>query len=163
MFRRRTLPTTTFGVALEQLNKRDNSEVPKIVLRLCDHIITNGIGKEGLFRLPGNARVIRELTKSFDDTGDADLESHNITASCSLLKKFLRDLPAAIIPDDIQEELLRHHASEGGMAATDIKQVIDTLPPVNKATVQYLFDFLDMVANNSSENKVSALQIHIVL
>jgi len=163
MFQRRE--TRTFGVSLDVLHKRDGSEVPKIVKRLCEHILNDGIAREGLFRTPGNARIIRELEHSINERREVDLESNNISAACSLLKKFLRDLPEPIIPQENQVDLLLNHFSknEETDSADDITRIIEELPSQNKATINYLFDFLVEISKNAEKNKMDIANIAVCL
>ena len=150
-------PHQCFGVGLHKLHAREQSEVPKVVMRLVEHIEKSGLEKEGLFRIAGNHRVIRQLKDNFNKEGDAELETNNISVACSLLEVFLRDLPVSIILPDVQRwlEKLNHDQDQ----TEQIKSIIEEMPAVNKPTLRYLINFMVKVTENSATNKVSVLQI----
>ena len=101
--------------------------------------------------------MIRQLKDSFNKEGDAELETNNITAACSLLKLFLRDLPVSIIPPDVQRRLekLDHDQDH----AEQIRSIIEEMPAVNIPTLRYLINFMVKVTENSATNKVSVISV----
>ena len=59
--------------------------------------------QEGLFRISGNAKIVDKLKQSFDNNGDAPLETDgDLAAAAALLKQFLRELPQPLIPNGSQ-------------------------------------------------------------
>lgn len=67
-----------------------------------------GIEEEGIFRVNGNVRVMEKLRDSFEKHGDADLEStEDIFSVAGLLKQFLRELPEAVIPEELTSKFVK--------------------------------------------------------
>lgn len=53
----------------------------------------------GLFRVSGNAKLVDRLRNTFDQFGDAPLETDgDVPSAAALLKLFLRELPEPVIP-----------------------------------------------------------------
>ncbi|RZF37490.1 hypothetical protein LSTR_LSTR013727 [Laodelphax striatellus] len=100
-------PLKTFAVHLDEL-PLTNEGLPRVVVRITAFIEKYGLQMEGLFRLSGgNPKLVEQLKASFDRTGDADLEGCGDVASvAALLKLWLRDLPAPVVPALTAQELV---------------------------------------------------------
>ncbi|VEL36588.1 unnamed protein product [Protopolystoma xenopodis] len=112
--------SSTFGVALDEVIYRDQTEVPRIVTQLCNFILKfGGLEAEGIFRVNGNARLVENLRASVDDSGvngvdrgvasiDADLERcGDVYSGASLLKLYLRELPGGLVPAHITSRFIK--------------------------------------------------------
>ncbi|CAB1318210.1 unnamed protein product, partial [Coregonus sp. 'balchen'] len=101
-----------FGQKLEETvrfeRRYGSKQAPMLVEQCVDFIRQWGLREEGLFRLPGQANLVKELQDSFDYV-------HTVA---SLLKLYLRELP------------------EPGMK--ELKRQVECLPPVNYNLLQYI-------------------------
>jgi hypothetical protein len=168
----RTLSTTIekqcyFGVALEEIVRREQSDVPRLVMNICQCICRRGLDQEGIFRTSGNARVVERLkTLVNQNGGDVDLEMEDdIVAIAGLLKLFLRELPDSLIPEQMVRQFIEvqsEHANDAELFQMQMKELLSRLPKPNYSTLKYLIAVLVIVAKNESLNKMNALSLGIV-
>jgi len=99
-----------FGVSLEQLIERDYAEstdgvgpgalrIPALVQDAVSAMRTMDMSIEGVFRKNGNLKKLNDLKEDIDVNGTekVDLTKENPVQVANLLKKFLRDLPEALL------------------------------------------------------------------
>ncbi|CAI9604292.1 unnamed protein product [Staurois parvus] len=137
-----------------------------LVEQCVDFIRQRGLTEEGLFRLPGQANLVKELQDAFDcgekPAFDSNTDVHTVA---SLLKLYLRELPEPVIPYSKYEDFLScakqlSKEEESGMAEL-VKQV-KSLPPVNYNLLKYICRFLDEVQSYSGVNKMSVQNLATV-
>ncbi|MEQ2164668.1 hypothetical protein GOODEAATRI_009084 [Goodea atripinnis] len=100
-----------FGQKLEETVRYErrfgNKLAPMLVEQCVDFIRQWGLQEEGLFRLPGQANLVKELQDAFDcgekPSFDCNTDVHTVA---SLLKLYLRELPEPVIPFQKYEEFL---------------------------------------------------------
>lgn len=80
---------------------------PLLVEQCVDFIRERGLSEEGLFRMPGQANLVRDLQDSFD-CGEKPLfdSTTDVHTVASLLKLYLRELPEPVIPFARYEDFL---------------------------------------------------------
>ena len=61
----------------------------------------------GIFRVPGSARRITQITEAFDSEATADVENASPNDMASVLKLFLRSLPAPLLTFELYSAFLR--------------------------------------------------------
>ncbi|XP_040182504.1 rho GTPase-activating protein 24 isoform X1 [Rana temporaria] len=139
---------------------------PMLVEQCVDFIRQRGLTEEGLFRLPGQANLVKELQDAFDcgeqPAFDSNTDVHTVA---SLLKLYLRELPEPVIPYSKYEDFLScakqlSKEEESGMAEL-VKQV-KSLPQVNFNLLKYICRFLDEVQSYSGVNKMSVQNLATV-
>uniref|UniRef100_A0A3B5BIA4 Rho GTPase activating protein 22 n=1 Tax=Stegastes partitus TaxID=144197 RepID=A0A3B5BIA4_9TELE len=100
-----------FGQRLEdtvQYEKKFGPRLAPLLVEQCvDFIRDRGLDEEGLFRMPGQANLVKELQEAFD-CGDKPLFDSNtdVHTVASLLKLYLRELPEPVIPFSKYEDFL---------------------------------------------------------
>ncbi|XP_043914847.1 rho GTPase-activating protein 24 isoform X2 [Protopterus annectens] len=159
-----------FGQKLEETvrfeKKYGNKMAPMLVEQCVDFIRQRGLKEEGLFRLPGQANLVKELQDAFDcgekPAFDSNTDVHTVA---SLLKLYLRELPEPVIPYAKYDDFLScakmlTKGEENGMA--DLIQQVKSLPMVNYNLLQYICRFLDEVQSYSEENKMSTQNLATV-
>ncbi|XP_010785143.1 rho GTPase-activating protein 22-like, partial [Notothenia coriiceps] len=105
------LSTGIFGQRLEdtvQYEKKFGPRLAPLLVEQCvDFIRERGLDEEGLFRMPGQANLVKELQEAFD-CGDKPLFDSNtdVHTVASLLKLYLRELPEPVIPFSKYEDFL---------------------------------------------------------
>uniref|UniRef100_A0A8C4WU77 Si:ch211-247j9.1 n=1 Tax=Eptatretus burgeri TaxID=7764 RepID=A0A8C4WU77_EPTBU len=160
----RVLPTGVFGRHLEETMANSSASgaahVPELVVQCVDFIRCHGLEEEGLFRLPGQATLVRELQEQCDYGDlprlDSSTDVHTVT---SLLKLYLRELPEPLVPfHDYQTFLscatLLEKDKEKGMK--ELTSLVTRLPSDSFFLLKYICSFLDEVQSHSSVNKMSA-------
>ncbi|XP_023243022.1 protein FAM13B-like [Centruroides sculpturatus] len=157
-----------FGTPLEILIQKNSSDtpVPYIIMRICQYIEKKGCASNGLFRISGNARLIERLKLSFDQTGDAPLETEgDVASAAALLKLFLRELPDPLIPASMHQAFLSAAKTNGQSKEECIKQLknlVQRLPLANLNVLKYLSCFLVSVSHHEEENRMNASALGIV-
>ncbi|XP_055517801.1 rho GTPase-activating protein 22-like isoform X1 [Leucoraja erinacea] len=159
-----------FGQRLEdtvQCERKFGRHLAPLLVEQCvDFIREHGLNEEGLFRMPGQANLVKELQDSFN-CGEKPLFDKNtdVHTVASLLKLYLRELPEPVIPFAKYEDflscaqLLAKDKEEGVQEL--IKQVAG-LPQANYNLLKYTCRFLDEVQSYSSVNKMSVQNLATV-
>ncbi|XP_004607456.2 rho GTPase-activating protein 22 isoform X2 [Sorex araneus] len=164
------LPAGIFGQRLEDTVHHERKYGPRLapllVEQCVDFIRERGLTEEGLFRMPGQANLVRDLQDSFD-CGEKPLfdSSTDVHTVASLLKLYLRELPEPVVPFARYEDflscaqLLTKDEDEGTLELT--KQV-SNLPLANYNLLRYICKFLDEVQAHSNVNKMSVQNLATV-
>uniref|UniRef100_A0A3B3Z758 Rho GTPase-activating protein 24 n=1 Tax=Periophthalmus magnuspinnatus TaxID=409849 RepID=A0A3B3Z758_9GOBI len=159
-----------FGQKLEETVRYErrfgNKLAPMLVEQCVDFIRQRGLQEEGLFRLPGQANLVKDLQEAFDcgekPSFDCNTDVHTVA---SLLKLYLRELPEPVIPFHNYNEFLScakvlSKDEDGGMK--ELRKLVDSLPPVNYNLLKYICRFLDEVQSYSGVNKMSVQNLATV-
>ncbi|XP_063066683.1 rho GTPase-activating protein 24 isoform X2 [Engraulis encrasicolus] len=159
-----------FGQKLEETVKYErrygNKMAPMLVEQCVDFIRQWGLQEEGLFRLPGQANLVKELQDAFDcgekPSFDCNTDVHTVA---SLLKLYLRELPEPVIPFSKFEEFLactKILSKDQDTGMKELKKQVESLPPVNYNLLKYICRFLDEVQSYSGVNKMSVQNLATV-
>lgn len=157
-----------FGVELHHLVDRERTAapVPLLIQKTVKEIERRGIQVVGLYRLCGSAAVKKELRDSFEKDSSAVCLSEeqypDINVLTGILKDYLRALPSPLITQRLYDDvltamrlrpLLTGHAPLG--SAHSPVELLDCLPPPEKATLSLLLDHLSRVASFRSSNRMT--------
>uniref|UniRef100_A0A3Q1C2W5 Rho GTPase-activating protein 24 n=1 Tax=Amphiprion ocellaris TaxID=80972 RepID=A0A3Q1C2W5_AMPOC len=159
-----------FGQKLEETVRYErrfgNKLAPMLVEQCVDFIRQWGLREEGLFRLPGQANLVKELQDAFDcgekPSFDCNTDVHTVA---SLLKLYLRELPEPVIPFQKYDEFLacaKLLGKDDEMGMKELKRLVESLPPVNYNLLKYICRFLDEVQSYSGVNKMSVQNLATV-
>ncbi|XP_019408415.1 PREDICTED: rho GTPase-activating protein 24 isoform X1 [Crocodylus porosus] len=159
-----------FGQKLEDTVRYEkrygNHLAPMLVEQCVDFIRLQGLKEEGLFRLPGQANLVKELQEAFDcgekPSFDSNTDVHTVA---SLLKLYLRELPEPVIPYAKYEDFLSCAKLLSKEEETGLKELVKqvkSLPPVNFNLLKYICRFLDEVQSYSGVNKMSVQNLATV-
>ncbi|CAG5986509.1 unnamed protein product [Menidia menidia] len=135
-----------FGQKLEETVRYErrfgNKLAPMLVEQCVDFIRQWGLREEGLFRLPGQANLVKELQDAFDcgekPSFDSNTDVHTVA---SLLKLYLRELPEPVIPFQKYEEFLacaKLLAKDDETGVKELQRLVESLPPVNYNLLKYI-------------------------
>lgn len=134
---------------------------------------------EGIFRLSGSAKRIKELQAIFDSPDrygkGLDWTGYTVHDAANILRRYLNQLPQPIVPLDFYErcrEPLRGHQAqiEGDMEAqgpdlgdfdqnaaiVTYQRLITELPPLNRQLLLYILDLLAVFASKSDLNRMTS-------
>uniref|UniRef100_H3CQ06 Rho GTPase activating protein 24 n=1 Tax=Tetraodon nigroviridis TaxID=99883 RepID=H3CQ06_TETNG len=159
-----------FGQKLEETVRYErrfgNKPAPMLVEQCVDFIRQWGLREEGLFRLPGQANLVKELQDAFDcgekPSFDCNTDVHTVA---SLLKLYLRELPEPVVPFHKYDELLtcaKLLGKDDELGVKELKQLVQSLPPVNYNLLKYICRFLDEVQSYSGVNKMTVQNLATV-
>lgn len=141
------------------VSRTDGSEIPDVVVKTIEYLDKQSILKiVGLFRLSGSAPAIAKLAEDIDAGLEVDFslvaDPHTVSG---LLKLYFREMAEPLLTWELYAPFTASCALTNDSVSDKIRylrQVIDLLPPVNKATLAYLMKFLAKVASYSAYNKM---------
>ncbi|XP_051530159.1 rho GTPase-activating protein 22 [Myxocyprinus asiaticus] len=159
-----------FGQHLEdtvQFERKFGPRLAPLLVEQCvDFIREQGLDEEGLFRMPGQANLVKDLQEAFDCGEKPQFDSNtDVHTVASLLKLYLRELPEPVIPFCKYEDfltcaqLLARDEEEG---IQEIGKLVKTLPAANYNLLKYICKFLDEVQSHSNENKMGVQNLATV-
>ena len=140
---------------------------------------STAVDVEGIFRLAGSEKRIKELKAAFDSPDrygkGLDWTGYTVHDAANILRRYFNQLPEPIIPLDFYprfREPLKHHleqmASSGQQGGENFQpesairryQVLITeLPPLNRQLLLYILDLLAVFASKSDLNKMTTANL----
>ncbi|KAL1780754.1 rho GTPase-activating protein 22 isoform X1 [Sigmodon hispidus] len=159
-----------FGQRLEDTVQHERKYGPRLapllVEQCVDFIRERGLSEEGLFRMPGQATLVRDLQDSFNcgenPLFDSTTDVHTVA---SLLKLYLRELPEPVIPFARYEDFLscaQLLTKDEGEGTLELAKQVSDLPQANYNLLRYICRFLDEVQAHSNVNKMSVQNLATV-
>ncbi|KAK0623275.1 hypothetical protein B0T14DRAFT_536200 [Immersiella caudata] len=152
--------------------------VPIVVAKCGVFLKEKATEIEGIFRLSGSEKRIKELKTIFDspDRYGKGLvwDGYTVHDAANVLRRYLNDLPEPVVPLDLYEkfrEPLRgatKQASADGEgpqfvenfdmddAIAKYQQLITELPPLNRQLLLYILDLLAVFAAKSDQNRMNS-------
>nr|XP_012600033.1 rho GTPase-activating protein 22 isoform X1 [Microcebus murinus] len=164
------LPPGIFGQRLEDTVRHERKYGPRLapllVEQCVDFIRERGLAEEGLFRMPGQANLVRDLQDSFD-CGEKPLfdSTTDVHTVASLLKLYLRELPEPVVPFARYEDFLscaQLLTKDEGEGTLELAKQVSNLPQANYNLLRYICKFLDEVQSHSNVNKMSVQNLATV-
>ncbi|EER45653.1 rho GTPase activator [Histoplasma capsulatum H143] len=157
--------------------------VPIVVAKCGVFLKENATDVEGIFRLSGSAKRIKDLQEAFDSPDrfgkGLDWTGYTVHDAANILRRYLNQLPEPIIPLDFYERFrdpLRKYQSQTAedknttssneeelfdhaKAVTTYQQLIKELPPLNRQLLLYILDLLTVFASKSEVNRMTAANL----
>ncbi|KAK7951825.1 Rho-GTPase-activating protein 8 [Apiospora aurea] len=152
--------------------------VPIVVAKCGVFLKEKATGIEGIFRLSGSEKRIKELKVAFDspDRYGKGLvwDGYTVHDAANVLRRYLNDLPEPVVPLDLYEKFrdpLRGHTKQAvgdiegsqlvdnfdeGEAIKQYQDLIKALPPLNRQLLLYILDLLAVFAAKADENRMTA-------
>ncbi|XP_032167897.1 rho GTPase-activating protein 22 isoform X7 [Mustela erminea] len=164
------LPSGIFGQRLEDTVHHERKYGPRLapllVEQCVDFIRERGLTEEGLFRMPGQANLVRDLQDSFD-CGEKPLfdSTTDVHTVASLLKLYLRELPEPVVPFARYEDFLscaQLLTKDEGEGTLELAKQVSSLPLANYNLLRYICKFLDEVQSHANVNKMSVQNLATV-
>ncbi|XP_041352322.1 uncharacterized protein LOC121370874 [Gigantopelta aegis] len=140
----------TLGVSLEDLVKRapEGCRVPYIVKYICSFLVkSGGLEQEGMFRLTGKVANVKIIMSSFDQHGDIEFDNtFTNNEIASTLKKFLREMPVTVIPQNETEAFISvyetSNTENNARLVEELKKMVDDLPQMNYDLLKFIIKVL---------------------
>uniref|UniRef100_A0A673GXV4 Rho GTPase-activating protein 22-like n=1 Tax=Sinocyclocheilus rhinocerous TaxID=307959 RepID=A0A673GXV4_9TELE len=159
-----------FGQRLEdtiQYERKFGPRLAPLLVEQCvDFIREQGLDEEGLFRMPGQANLVKELQEAFDCGDKPQFDSNtDVHTVASLLKLYLRELPEPVVPFCKYEDFLASAqllAKDEEEGIQELGKLVTTLPAANYNLLKYICKFLDEVQSHSNENKMGVQNLATV-
>ncbi|KAH0623051.1 hypothetical protein JD844_030955 [Phrynosoma platyrhinos] len=133
--------------------------VPILVEKCAEFIRMHGLNEEGIFRLPGQDNLVKQLRDAFDagerPSFDQDTDVHTVA---SLLKLYLRELPEPVVPCTQYEDFLlcgQLLAADEAKGHQQLMKQLALLPHDNYNLLSYICRFLNEIQLCSTTNKMS--------
>ncbi|KAB5557931.1 hypothetical protein GE09DRAFT_1237072 [Coniochaeta sp. 2T2.1] len=152
--------------------------VPIVVAKCGVFLKEKATHIEGIFRLSGSEKRIKELKTIFDspDRYGKGLvwDGYTVHDAANVLRRYLNDLPEPVVPLDLYEKFREPLRGATKQAAGDAEgpqfvenfdiqgaiakyqQLITELPPLNRQLLLYLLDLLAVFAAKSDENRMNS-------
>ncbi|KAG9238834.1 hypothetical protein BJ875DRAFT_4968 [Amylocarpus encephaloides] len=152
--------------------------VPIVVAKCGVYLKEKATNVEGIFRLSGSEKRIKELKTIFDSPDrygkGLDWAGYTVHDAANVLRRYLNQLPEPIVPLDLYNRFrapLRGHTmqavgdNEGPQlpdsfnvseAIKTYQQLITELPPLNRQLLLYILDLLAVFASKSDENRMNS-------
>ena len=144
--------------------------------------LTSATDVEGIFRLSGSAKRIKELQALFDSPDrygkGLDWTGYTVHDAANILRRYLNQLPQPIVPLTFYERCrdpLRSHQAQavGDMEAqaqdvgdfdheaaiSTYQRLITELPPLNRQLLLYILDLLAVFASKSELNRMTSANL----
>ncbi|XP_023408482.1 rho GTPase-activating protein 25 isoform X1 [Loxodonta africana] len=141
--------------------------VPILVEKCAEFIREHGLNEEGIFRLPGQDNLVKQLRDAFDagerPSFDRDTDVHTVA---SLLKLYLRDLPEPVVPWSQYEGFLlcgQLMNADEAKAQQEMMKQLSILPRENYNLLSYICRFLHEIQLNCAVNKMSVDNLATVI
>ncbi|PNI66521.1 ARHGAP25 isoform 15 [Pan troglodytes] len=141
--------------------------VPILVEKCAEFILEHGRNEEGIFRLPGQDNLVKQLRDAFDagerPSFDRDTDVHTVA---SLLKLYLRDLPEPVVPWSQYEGFLlcgQLTNADEAKAQQELMKQLSILPRDNYSLLSYICRFLHEIQLNCAVNKMSVDNLATVI
>jgi hypothetical protein len=152
--------------------------VPIVVAKCGVFLKEKATGIEGIFRLSGSEKRIKELKTAFDspDRYGKGLvwDGYTVHDAANVLRRYLNDLPEPVVPLDLYEKFREplRGATKQAVGDTDgpqfvehfdeetaierYQKLITELPPLNRQLLLYLLDLLAVFAAKADENRMNS-------
>ncbi|OAX79094.1 hypothetical protein ACJ72_06590, partial [Emergomyces africanus] len=160
--------------------------VPIVVAKCGVFLKEKATDVEGIFRLSGSAKRIKDLQEAFDSPDrfgkGLDWTGYTVHDAANILRRYLNQLPEPIVPLDFYERFrdpLRKYQSQAAedkesttpdeeepfdhaKAVVTYQQLIKELPPLNRQLLLYILDLLTVFASKSEINRMTAANLSAI-
>jgi len=161
-------PQIVFGEDLNEIIKRENTEVP-LILTKCIRLIEDiGIETPGLYRFSGSNNRIQHLKALFNKnsyltTINNIINTDNINDITGLVKLFFRELPDPLLIRGLYHQFIEASKIEDERRRLiEIHELVNKLPDANYLSLRFLIGHLFKVQSHQDENKMSASNLSII-
>ncbi|XP_061544266.1 rho GTPase-activating protein 40 isoform X2 [Phycodurus eques] len=170
--KRKLTESPLFGVPLATLLENDQkvkaaATTPLLLQELLTFLEKKGVDSEGILRVPGSLSRIKLLQQNLEAnfyTGQIKWEEVSPNDAATLLKKFIRELPAPLLTT----EYLNTFSAVRDV--TELKQklqmlnlLILLLPEPNRNTLKALLEFLSKVVSREKRNRMNLWAVATIM
>ncbi|KKY25130.1 putative rho gtpase activator [Phaeomoniella chlamydospora] len=174
------------NVAISLTNEQGESfiygYVPIVVAKCGVYLKEKATDVEGIFRLSGSAKRIKDLQTIFNSPDrygkGLDWTGYTVHDAANILRRYLNQLPEPLIPLDFYERFrdpLRDHQSQAvgdleaqtqdvgnfdhDAAVITYQKLITELPALNRQLLLYILDLLAVFSSKSELNRMTSANL----
>jgi GTPase-activating protein SAC7 len=155
--------------------------IPTVVAKCGIFLKSKGTDVEGIFRLSGSARRIKDLQEIFDSPKlygkDLDWSGYTVHDAANVLRRYLNQLPEPVIPLNFYERFrdpLRYYqvyavSDVDAKSDFDVQQLvagyqklIQKLPPLNRQLLLYMLNILALFVSKSDQNLMTSSNLAVI-
>ncbi|KAF9978012.1 hypothetical protein BGZ73_004137 [Actinomortierella ambigua] len=158
-----------FGIPLAEAVKHSrispSTGVPAVVTRCIEYLDVMGVEEVGLYRISGSSTTVARMKALFDQGQDYDFlqkghEPPNPHDVATLLKLYLRELPAPIIPSDLMPTFTQAASSDDPGPA--LREQLKQLSLENYLLLATLCQHLSTLADYEAVTKMSMSNLGLI-
>ncbi|XP_056417038.1 arf-GAP with Rho-GAP domain, ANK repeat and PH domain-containing protein 1 isoform X2 [Hyla sarda] len=155
--------SSTSGATLSEQQLTD-SDVPFIVEKCIDHISSFGVGSEGIYRKSGQNSKITSLLESLkrDARSVVLTEEEHVDNVSDALKRFFRGIGEGVFAEHCMQWLHVTGNEDENERIRQYQELLNDLPPVNRATLKALMRHLYCIQHFSDINQMNIHNLAIV-
>lgn len=165
----KTKPMNVFGTDLQELTKRYGVDsdlgvgpaqlrIPIVVDDVVNSLRKKDMSVEGIFRLNGNIKNLRELTEQINKNPLKSPDFHNYSAVqlAALLKKWLREMPTPLLTFNLFDLWISSRkTNDAAMCKRILQLTYCMLPRSHRNLLEVLLHFFRWVASFASTDEES--------
>ncbi|PWN28150.1 Rho GTPase activation protein [Jaminaea rosea] len=143
--------------------------VPVIVAKVGLYLKENAVETEGVFRIAGSQKRMRELQETFDSPPkygrDVQWPKYSIHDAASVLRRYLNQMPEPIIPLHLYNEfrnIMIKEPFDVNAAIKTYRLLITSSPPANQYLLLYVLDLLAVFARAADKNLMPASNLAVI-
>uniref|UniRef100_A0A1A8CRN9 Rho GTPase activating protein 1 n=1 Tax=Nothobranchius kadleci TaxID=1051664 RepID=A0A1A8CRN9_NOTKA len=159
------LPNQVFGVPLTLLRERDpdGNLIPVVMRDTISFLSEHGLEIEGIFRRSANVTLVKEVQLRYNSGAVVSFrEMEDVHLAAVILKTFLRELPEPLLTYQLYNDIINFASVSQEDQAAVMKELLESLPQENYASLRYLITFLAQVSANSDVNKMTNSNLAVV-
>lgn len=143
--------------------------VPIIVAKTGLFLKENATEVEGVFRIAGSQKRMRELQEVFDTPPKygkhLTWERYSVHDGASVLRRYLNQMPEPIVPLHLYNEfrnVMIRQPVDLDAAIKTYRLLVTAMPPANRYLLLYVLDLLAVFARNSDANRMPASNLAVI-
>jgi hypothetical protein len=143
--------------------------VPIIVAKTGLFLKENATEVEGVFRIAGSQKRMRELQEVFDTAPKygklLQWDRYSVHDGASVLRRYLNQMPEPIVPLHLYNEfrnVMIKQPIDTEAAAKTYRLLITSMPPANRYLLLYVLDLLAVFARKSDVNLMPASNLAVI-
>ncbi|KAJ1026809.1 hypothetical protein NDA16_002106 [Ustilago loliicola] len=143
--------------------------VPVVVAKVGLYLKENATEVEGVFRIAGSQKRMKELQETFDSPPrygkSVDWTKYSVHDAASVLRRYFNHMPEPIVPHDLYTEFRNIRAKEPfdeEGAIRTYRLLISSMPPASQYLLLYVLDLLAVFARKSDKNLMPSSNLAVI-
>lgn len=143
--------------------------VPVVVAKIGLYLKENATEVEGVFRIAGSQKRMKELQQVFDSPPrygkSVDWTKYSVHDAASVLRRYFNHMPEPIVPHDLYTEFRNIRAKEPfdeEGAIRTYRLLISSMPPARQYLLLYVLDLLAVFARKSDKNLMPSSNLAVI-
>ncbi|KAH7915467.1 hypothetical protein BJ138DRAFT_1054822 [Hygrophoropsis aurantiaca] len=165
------LRSSVFGVPLDELMgyAGEKGSIPRVIKDSIQYLQNSGLEEDGLFRRSPNSVLLKQVQQAYDRGQVVSLSTFNDPhLAAVLLKKYLRDLPDPLFPENLYPAIRRCPTptnDAGDMACVNyIRDILlPQLMPCAYILLSHVLHLMHQVSLRVAMNRMDAHNLAVVL